>query len=59
MQMTEKGCRLAAERSSQRGLSSEQVVGEDQEGPQRGVGIGSGHTGSIEGAGKASDPAEL
>lgn len=57
--MTEKGCRLAAERSSQRGLSSEQVVGEDEEGPQRGVGIGSGHTGSIEGAGKASDPAEL
>ena len=57
--MTEKGCRLATCGSSLQGLSTGQVVAEGQEGPQRGIRTGSGHTGNVEGAGKASDPAEL
>lgn len=56
--MTEKGRRLAAERSSQ-GDSVQSRWWGRTEGPQRGVGIGSGHAGNIEGAGKASDPAGL
>lgn len=57
--MTEKGCGLATERGSLRGLSTGQVVGEGQGGPQRGIRTGGGRTGDVEGAGEASDPAEL